>query len=105
MVQRRTVLALAAMLVSAALLPTTTSAAATSTLTIDLGTSTGAFYGGAAGSLYGVYGPGVPSDTVLAGFYPKTLATKAQDGPSTPARARSRWPGRGRPTAATSTSM
>lgn len=85
MVQRRTVLALTAALVSAALIPTTTtSAAATSTLTIDLGASTGAFHGGAAGSLYGVYGPGVPSNAALAGFYPKTLATKAQDGPQHP---------------------
>ncbi|PWK83809.1 hypothetical protein C8D88_110265 [Lentzea atacamensis] len=83
MVQRRTVLALAATLVSAALIPST-SAAATSTLTIDLGASTGAFHGGAAGSLYGVYGPGVPSNAALAGFYPKTLATKAQDGPQHP---------------------
>ncbi|RSM85823.1 cellulosome protein [Kibdelosporangium aridum] len=73
------------MLASVALLPTaTTSAAAASTLTIDLGASTGPFHGGAAGSLYGVYGPGVPSNAVLAGFYPKTLATKAQDGPQHP---------------------
>ncbi len=86
MVQRRTVrgIALTALLATAALLPTTSTNAATSTLTIDLGTSTGAFHGGAAGSLYGAYGPGVPSDAVLAGFYPKTLATKAQDGPQHP---------------------
>ncbi|MBP2324881.1 hypothetical protein JOF56_005266 [Kibdelosporangium banguiense] len=87
MVQRRTVrgIALSVILASTALLPTATvSTAAASTLTIDLDTSTGPFHGGAAGSLYGVYGPGVPSDAVLAGFYPKTLATKAQDGPQHP---------------------
>ncbi|MBB5803563.1 hypothetical protein F4560_003331 [Saccharothrix ecbatanensis] len=50
------------------------------TLTVDLDVATGPIHGGAAGSLYGVYGPGVPSDAVLAGFYPKTLSTKAQDG-------------------------
>ncbi|MGW0371544.1 hypothetical protein ACWDZW_22105, partial [Streptomyces coeruleorubidus] len=30
-------------------------------LVIDLATDTGAFHGGASGSLYGVYGDGVPS--------------------------------------------
>lgn len=54
------------------------------TLTVDLNVGTGPFHGGAAGSLYGVYGPGVPSDAVLAGFHPKTLSTKAQDGAQHP---------------------
>ncbi|WP_086853702.1 cellulosome protein [Amycolatopsis kentuckyensis] len=88
MVQRRTVLpATLATLLTAALLSApqaTAASAATSTLTVDLAATTGAFHGGAAGSLYGVYGDGVPSDTALAGFHPKTLATKAQDGPQHP---------------------
>ncbi|WP_158847601.1 carbohydrate-binding protein [Saccharothrix deserti] len=84
MVQRRTVpLALATALAASTLLPVA-GTAATDTLTVDLGASTGAFHGGAGGTLYGVYGPGVPSDAVLAGFYPKTLSTKAQDGPQHP---------------------
>jgi hypothetical protein len=84
MVQRRTLpLALAAVLAACALSPSAASAA-TDTLTVDLGATTGAFHGGAAGSLYGVYSAGVPSDAVLAGFYPKTLSTKAQDGPQHP---------------------
>ena len=36
-------------------------AADTETLTVDLGTDTGAFHGGAAGTLYGLYGDGVPT--------------------------------------------
>lgn len=55
--------------------------ASTDTLTVDFGATPGAFHGGAGGSPYGVHGAGVPSDAVLAGFHPKTLSTKAQDGP------------------------
>ncbi|MDN0196487.1 cellulosome protein [Streptomyces sp. S.PNR 29] len=50
------------------------------TLTIDLGAETGPFHGGASGSLYGLYGDGVPSRTLVEGMYVRTLATKAQDG-------------------------
>jgi cell division septation protein DedD len=49
-------------------------------LTIDLATDTGAFHGGASGSLYGVYGDGVPSRNVLEGMHVRTVSTKAQDG-------------------------
>lgn len=49
-------------------------------LTIDLGTETGPFHGGASGTLYGLYGDGVPSRVVVEGMYPRTVTTKAQDG-------------------------
>ncbi|MEU6408821.1 LamG-like jellyroll fold domain-containing protein [Microbispora sp. NPDC046933] len=49
-------------------------------LTIDLGTETGAFHGGASGTLYGVYGEGVPTSNLLEGMRLRTVATKAQDG-------------------------
>ncbi|QUW83768.1 cellulosome protein [Streptomyces mirabilis] len=55
-------------------------AADTETLTIDLGTDTGAFHGGASGTLYGLYGDGVPSRNVVEGMYVRTVSTKAQDG-------------------------
>jgi hypothetical protein len=54
------------------------------TLTIDLGTDSGAFHGGASGSLYGVYGDGVPSNAALEGMHVRTVSTKAQDGPQHP---------------------
>ncbi|MER6206408.1 cellulosome protein [Streptomyces sp. NPDC001642] len=50
------------------------------TLTIDLGTDTGPFHGGASGTLYGLYGDGVPTRTAVEGMYVRTVATKAQDG-------------------------
>jgi Concanavalin A-like lectin/glucanases superfamily/Bacterial Ig-like domain (group 4) len=53
-------------------------------LTIDLGTNTGAFHGGASGSLYGLYGPGVPTNNVIEGMHVRTVSTKAQDGPQHP---------------------
>ncbi|CAM5585463.1 cellulosome protein [Streptomyces aurantiogriseus] len=53
-------------------------------LTIDLASDTGAFHGGASGSLYGVYGDGVPSRNVLEGMHVRTVSTKAQDGPQHP---------------------
>nr|WP_055414094.1 MULTISPECIES: hypothetical protein [Streptomyces] len=53
-------------------------------LTIDLATDTGAFHGGASGSLYGIYGDGVPSRNVLEGMHLRTVSTKAQDGPQHP---------------------
>ena len=51
---------------------------------IDLGTSTGAFHGGASGTLYGVYGAGVPTNNLIEGMGLRTVATKAQDGPQHP---------------------
>lgn len=56
----------------------------TETLTIDLGTDTGAFHGGASGTLYGLYGDGVPSRNVVEGMYVRTVSTKAQDGTQHP---------------------
>ncbi|WP_406491432.1 cellulosome protein [Streptomyces sp. NBC_01604] len=50
------------------------------TLTVDLGTETGPFHGGASGTLYGLYGDGVPSRTLVEGMYVRTVTTKAQDG-------------------------
>ncbi|WP_369244690.1 cellulosome protein [Streptomyces sp. R41] len=50
------------------------------TLTIDLGTDTGPFHGGASGTLYGLYGDGVPSRNVVEGMYVRTVSTKAQNG-------------------------
>jgi hypothetical protein len=49
-------------------------------LTVDLGTETGPFHGGASGTLYGLYGDGVPSRAAVEGMYVRTVATKAQDG-------------------------
>lgn len=53
-------------------------------VTIDLGTDTGAFHGGASGTLYGVYGDGVPSRNLIEGMGLRTVSTKAQDGPQHP---------------------
>ena len=53
-------------------------------LRVDLGHDTGAFHGGAAGTLYGLYGPGVPTDNVIRGMHLRTVSTKAQDGPQHP---------------------
>ncbi|MGA1835829.1 cell wall-binding repeat-containing protein [Herbiconiux sp. 11R-BC] len=53
-------------------------------LSIDLSSDTGAFHGGASGTLYGLYGPGIPSDNLIEGMGLRTVATKAQDGPQHP---------------------
>ncbi|GAA1037263.1 Ig-like domain-containing protein [Virgisporangium ochraceum] len=53
-------------------------------VTIDLGTTTGPFHGGASGTLYGLYGPGVPTNTLIEGMRLRTVSTKAQDGPQHP---------------------
>lgn len=54
--------------------------AATPTLTVDLGTSTGAFRGGASGALYGLSGPQVPTNNLIEGMGLQTTNTKYQDG-------------------------
>ncbi|WP_329352120.1 cellulosome protein [Streptomyces sp. NBC_01261] len=54
------------------------------TLTVDLGTDTGPFHGGASGTLYGLYGDGVPSRNAVEGMYVRTVSTKAQDGTQHP---------------------
>ncbi len=51
---------------------------------VDLSTDTGEFLGGASGTLYGVYGEGLPSSNLLEGINLRTVATKAQDGPQHP---------------------
>ncbi len=53
-------------------------------MTIDLATSTGEFHGGASGSLYGLYGDGVPTNNLIEGMHLRTVSTKAQDGPQHP---------------------
>ncbi|NDO90090.1 LamG-like jellyroll fold domain-containing protein [Cellulosimicrobium composti] len=53
-------------------------------LRVDLGTDTGEFLGGASGTLYGLYGPGLPSDNLIEGMSLRTVSTKAQDGPQHP---------------------
>lgn len=53
-------------------------------LVIDLAADTGAFHGGAAGSLYGIYGDGAPSRNLIEGMHLRTLSTKAHDGPQHP---------------------
>jgi Concanavalin A-like lectin/glucanases superfamily/Bacterial Ig-like domain (group 4) len=53
-------------------------------LSIDLGSDTGAFHGGASGTLYGLYGPGVPTNNLIEGMRLRTVSTKAQDGPQHP---------------------
>ncbi|WP_328338628.1 LamG-like jellyroll fold domain-containing protein [Streptomyces violaceus] len=53
-------------------------------LTVDLGSATGAFHGGASGTLYGVYGPDVPTNNLMEGMGLRTVSTKAQDGPQHP---------------------
>jgi hypothetical protein len=53
-------------------------------LAIDLATDTGAFHGGASGTLYGLYGEGLPSNNLIDGINLRTVSTKAQDGPQHP---------------------
>ncbi|MFC4469724.1 LamG-like jellyroll fold domain-containing protein [Streptomyces xiangluensis] len=53
-------------------------------LTVDLGLDTGKFHGGASGTLYGVYGPDVPTNNLIEGMGLRTVSTKAQDGPQHP---------------------
>lgn len=53
-------------------------------LRVDLGSATGTFHGGASGTLYGLYGDGLPSDNLIEGMGIRTVSTKAQDGPQHP---------------------
>ncbi|BEL12789.1 Ig-like domain-containing protein [Actinoplanes sichuanensis] len=53
-------------------------------LVIDLADSTGPFHGGASGTLYGLYGDGVPTNNLIEGMRLRTVSTKAQDGPQHP---------------------
>ena len=49
-------------------------------LTIDLAEPTGDFHGGASGLLYGLYGPGLPSDNLIEGMNVRTVAARAGRG-------------------------
>lgn len=62
----------------------TAQAAEPERLVIDLATDTGAFHGGASGSLYGIYGDGAPRRNLIEGMHLRTVSTKAQDGPQHP---------------------
>jgi concanavalin A-like lectin/glucanase superfamily protein len=62
----------------------TAAPAAGNDLVVDLGNSTGRFYGGAAGALYGLYDQDVPTDNLIEGMGLRTTDTKAQDGQQHP---------------------
>ncbi|PBC70373.1 carbohydrate-binding protein with CBM35 doain [Streptomyces sp. TLI_235] len=62
----------------------TPASAATPTLTVDLGNSTGGVHGGASGALYGLYGQDVPTNNLIEGMGLRTTNTKAQDGQQHP---------------------
>ena len=53
-------------------------------LTVDLGSDTGAFHGGASGTLYGLYDARLPHPNLSEGIALRTVSTKAQDGPQHP---------------------
>ncbi|KAI8800605.1 cellulosome enzyme [Cladochytrium replicatum] len=53
-------------------------------ITFNLGKTTGAFHGGASGSLYGLYVDGLPTRNLIEGMNLRTVSTKAQDGPQHP---------------------
>jgi hypothetical protein len=53
-------------------------------VSVDLGSPTGDFLGGASGTLYGLYDEGLPSENLIDGIDLATVATKAQDGPQHP---------------------
>ncbi|NEE02726.1 cellulosome enzyme [Phytoactinopolyspora halotolerans] len=53
-------------------------------MVIDLAENTGEFHGGATGSLYGLYGDGLPTDNIIEGMNVRTVATKGQDGAQHP---------------------
>ncbi|WP_294195061.1 CBM35 domain-containing protein [uncultured Sphingomonas sp.] len=53
-------------------------------LTVDMSSDTGAFHGGASGTLYGLYDARLPHPNLLEGIGLRTVSTKAQDGPQHP---------------------
>lgn len=72
-------LLLAALLGSAAL-----PAIAQERLEVDMASDTGAFHGGASGTLYGLYDARLPHPNLVEGIGLRTVSTKAQDGPQHP---------------------
>ncbi|MBR7742052.1 ricin-type beta-trefoil lectin domain protein [Phycicoccus sp. BSK3Z-2] len=57
---------------------------ATPSVVVDLADSTGPIHGGATGVLYGMSDDGVPSDDLVAGQRPRTLAQKPPNGDQHP---------------------
>lgn len=53
-------------------------------LTVDMSSDTGAFHGGASGTLYGLYDARLPHPNLVEGIDLRTVSTKAQDGPQHP---------------------
>ncbi|MGN7998918.1 cellulosome protein [Sphingomonas sp. 22176] len=77
--RRSTPLAVSALLGSVSL-----PALAQERITVDLASDTGAFHGGAAGTLYGLYDARLPHPNLVEGMGLRTVSTKAQDGPQHP---------------------
>ena len=67
-----------------ALLPATVAAASDYTVTVDLGSSTGAVKHGATGWLYGLAEDGIPTDNTIAPLHPDSSYQKAPDGTQHP---------------------
>ncbi len=63
---------------------TAIAASAQERLTVDLASDTGAFHGGASGTLYGLYDARLPHPNLVEGIGLRTVSTKAQDGPQHP---------------------
>ncbi|WP_294236078.1 cellulosome protein [uncultured Sphingomonas sp.] len=77
---RRSPLLLVAALLGSVAMP----ALAQETITVDLASDTGAFHGGASGTLYGLYDARLPHPNLVEGIGLRTVSTKAQDGPQHP---------------------
>ncbi|MBL0888605.1 RICIN domain-containing protein [Myceligenerans indicum] len=82
---RRTAAVLATAAVAAtSLVAAQPAAAATDTLVVDFGTTTGAFRGGASGTLYGFGNPGVPSAALVNGAHITNSSQRAPYGTQHP---------------------
>ncbi|OAN67064.1 hypothetical protein [Sphingomonas sp. TDK1] len=74
----------AALLIVALLGSAAMPACAQERMTVDLASDTGAFHGGASGTLYGLYDARLPQPNLVEGIGLRTVSTKAQDGPQHP---------------------
>jgi hypothetical protein len=74
----------ASVLIAALLGSVAVPALAQETITVDLASDTGAFHGGASGTLYGLYDARLPHPNLVEGIGLRTVSTKAQDGPQHP---------------------
>ncbi|MDQ1158212.1 hypothetical protein QE385_002539 [Sphingomonas sp. SORGH_AS 950] len=72
------------LMLAALLGSTATLATAQDRITVDLSSDTGAFHGGASGTLYGLYDARLPHPNLVEGIGLRTVSTKAQDGPQHP---------------------